>query len=376
MRKRHQAILINENAKNKIINELSLFGRTEREQIFKLNNFYEEFIPENDIEIVPKKVVINDTNNKLMQLDDINNNNEFKGDDSICEESVVISEIKLPTYDEAGKKSLPKIQFQIINQADLGDFNFNRSNYIKEKKIKIKNTNNVNLSKLNNKANEKFKEKEKKKEKEKEKEKEKTKENNKGFEIRQTKTTFGNKKNRFLLTERNPTKKGIFDARPIETESNNNITIENSRLSNCGPELKFKDIINQIVFWTEDNKSKTSSKGGGGSNKRRQKRGSVDFESKINFDMFLSKVNTFQLFNINPKTIIKIKEKIMEIQKRIKNTNKLSGNKKNIINGFLEFQNEIINETNQNITKLANELDRIHYIVYGNNWSISKLKKK
>ena len=64
----------------------------------------------------------------------------------------------------------------------------------------------------------------------------------------------------------------------------------------------------------------------------------------------------------------------MEMQKKIKNTNKLSGNRKNIINGFLEFQNEIINEKNQDLANLANELERIDDIVYGDNWTISKFK--
>ena len=369
MRKRHQAILINENAKNKIINELSLFGRTEREQIFKLNNFYEEFIPDNDIEITPKKTQINDPNNKLMQLDDINNNSEFKVDDNDCEESVVISEIKLPTYDESGKIRLPKLHFQILNKSDLSDFNYDKSNYINEKKITINNSKNANLSKLSNKVNERFKQKEK----EKEKEKEKLKEKNKIGEIRHTKTGFGNRKERYLLTEKN--KRTTIDTRFNDTEPNNNITkIENTRTLNCGPNLKFQDIIRQIIFWTEESKSKQPNKEDEGKNKKK-KRGSVKYEAKINLEMILPTVNSFQLFNINPKMIIKIKENIMKIQKQIKNTDKLAITKKNHINGFLEFQNEIINENNQNITRLANELEKIDGIVYGNNWSIINLKK-
>jgi hypothetical protein len=365
MRKRHQAILINENAKNKIINELSLFGRTEREQIFKLNNFYEEFIPDNDIEITPKKTQINDPNNKLMQLDDINNNSEFRDDDIDCEESVVISEIKLPTYDESGKICLPKLHFQILNKSDLSDFNFDKSNYIKEKTIIINNSKNTNLSKLSNKVNERIKQKEK--------EKEKLKEKNKIGEIRHTKTGFGNRKERYLLTEKN--KRCTIDTRFNDTEPNNNITkIENTRTLNCGPKLNFQDIIRQIIFWKEESKNKQPNKADAEKNKKK-KRGSVNFEAKINFEMILPKVNSFQLFNINPKMIIKIKEKIMKIQKQIKNRDKLAITKKNHINGFLEFQNEIINENNQNITRLANELEKIDGIVYGNNWSIIDLKK-
>ena len=364
MRKRHQAILINENAKNKIINELSIFGCTEREQIFKLNNFYEEIIPDNDIEIAPKTTIINDQNNKLVQLDDINNNKEYKFDDSDCEESVVISEIQLPTYNESGKNDLPKLQFQIFNKADLGDFNYDKSNFIEEKTIKINNSKDANLSKLNNKVNERIKEKEKKKEK--------IQEKNKNLEIRQTNTLLCNKKERNVLTERNRSKKKITDTNIDDTELNTNITIENSMISNCGPELNFKDIINQIVFWTEENKNKNPNKEGGNNGKK--KRGSVMYEAKINLDMLLPKVNSFQLFNINPKKIIKIKEKIMEMQKIVKNDDRLSGNQKKIINGFLEFQNEIINEKNQDLSNIANELERIDRIVYGDNWTISKFK--
>ena len=366
MRKRHQAILITENAKNKIINELSIFGCTEREQIFKLNNFYEEIIPDNDIEIAPKTTLINDQNNKLVQLDDINNNNELKFDDSDCEESVVISEIQLPTYNESGKKDLPKLQFQIFNKADLGDFNYDKSNFIEEKTIKINSSKDANLSRLNNKVNERFKEKGKEKEKEKI-----NKEKIKNLEIRQTKTLLYNKKERNALTERNRSKRKISDSSD-HTELNKNITIENSMISNCGPELNFQDIINQIVFWTEENKNKNPNKGGG--NQGKKKRGSVMYEAKINLDMLLPKVNSFQLFNINPKKMIKIKEKIMEMQKIVKNDDGLSGKEKKIINSFLEFQNEIINEKNQDLANLANELERIDDIVYGDNWTIAKFK--
>jgi hypothetical protein len=372
MRKRHQAILINENAKNKIINELSLFGRTEREQVFKLNNFYEEFIPDNDIEIAPKTTITNDQKNELMQLDVINNNNEFKCDDNEYEESVIISEIKLPTYDESGKNALPKLQFQILNKADLGDFHYDKSNYLKEKTIKISNSKSVNLSRLSNKANERFKEKEKEKEKLKEKEKE-----NRNVEIRQTKTKkLINRKEKYLLTEKNKSKKDLLDKQNYETEINNNnvkVTIENNLMPNCGPQLNFKDIINQMVFWTEENKNKNPNKEG--ENRGKRKRGSVMYETKINLDMILPKVNSYQLFNINPKKIIKTKEIIMEMEKQIKFNGKLPITKKNIINGFLEFQNEIINEKNQEITNLANELERIDSIVYGDNWSISQFKK-
>ena len=75
--------------------------------------------------------------------------------------------------------------------------------------------------------------------------------------------------------------------------------------------------MNQIVFWTEESKKKKSNKpaSAGG---RKKKRGSVILETQINLDMILPKVNSFQLFNINPKKDLKVKEKIMDIQKKLK----------------------------------------------------------
>ncbi len=369
MRKRHQAILISENAKNKIINELLLVGRTEIEQQYKLNNFYEEFIPENDIEVAPKNktnTLIKDQSTKLIQFEDNNNNNEdFDNDGSDCEDSVVLKDIKLPSYDDKDKKSLPNIKFQIINNAELSQINFDKSNYIEEKKIKISTSKNANLSKLYNKANEKLREKDKSKDK------------FKNLDIRQSKTVSSKRKERNALTENNQNKKNFLDTYGNVNDTDINFAIENSRLSNCGPELNFKDIMKQLVFWTEESKNKSSNKGSGeGRGKKgKKKRGSVMYEIKINIDMILPKVNGFQLFNINPKHILKIKEKIMEIQKQMKNKEKLSENDRGIINVFLEFQNEIINEHNQNISRIANELENIDNIVYGDNWSIIKFKK-
>ena len=370
MRRRHQAILISENAKNKIINELLLVGRTEKEQQFKLNNFYEEFIPENDIEVAPKtntNILIKDQSTKLIQFEnDDNNNEDFDNDGSDCEDSLVLKDIKLPSYDDKDKNSLPNIKFQIINGAELGKINFDNSDYIKEKKIKINISKNANLSKLYNKANEKSREKDKIKDK------------LKNLEIRTSKTHFSNKKERNALTEKNQNKKNFLDTYGNVNDTDVNISIENSRLSNCGPELNFKDIMKQIAFWTEESKNKSSSKGSGGrggGNKGKKKRGSVMYEVKMDIDMILPKVNGFQLFNINPKHVLKIKEKIMQIQKQMKNKEKLSENDRGIINVFLEFQNEIVNEHNKNIDRIANELEKIDNIVYGDNWSIIKFKK-
>ena len=164
----------------------------------------------------------------------------------------------------------------------------------------------------------------------------------------------------------------------ILTNINNNINncnlkLENNNTLKYGTILKFKDIINQIVFWTEENKNKKLNKA---QNKGKKKRGSVMYEPKINIEMLLPKVDSFQLFNINQKKIIKIKEKILEIQKEIKNKKNISENDKNIIiNDFLLFQNEIINENNQNINKIANELENIDIIIYGDDWSIAKLNE-
>ena len=154
-----------------------------------------------------------------------------------------------------------------------------------------------------------------------------------------------------------------------------NINIENNRLLQCGNKLNFKDILNQVVFWTEESKNKKSNsnkQGGGG---RKKKRGSVLLETQINLDMILPKVNSFQLLNINHKKALKVKEKIMEIQKIIKNKGNLSEYDQNIINGFLGFYNDAVNENNQDLNKVVNDLDKIDSITYGDNWSVINFKK-
>lgn len=348
MRKRHQAILIKENAKNKIINELTLPGRTEIEQQYKLKNFYEEFIPENDIEIAPKiNTLINGSDNKLIQLEDINKD-EFKNDDdSDCNEDIEITDINLPTYDEKKLNSLPDLKFQILEGADLCDFNFDNQDYIKEEKIKINNTKNFNYSKYKNFQMAGL-----------------NKSNTKKLDKTQNKfATF---------TKKNTTDKIKNKKENNQINLDNNINIENNRILNCGTKLKFNDIINQLVYWTEESKNKKSKKGG---NKEKKKRGSVMYEIKINLDMILPKVNGFELFNINPKKTIKIKEKILEIQKLMKNKGNLTEYDQNIINGFLGFQNDGVNENNQNISRIVNDLEKIDSITYGDNWSIVNFKK-
>ena len=357
MRKRHQALIIKENAKNKIINELALIGRTEKEQQSKLNHFYEEFIPENDVEIAPKiNTLINDTNNML--FDDINKDELKDDEDSDCNENVELTDIRLPLYDEKKLNTLPDLQFQIMNGADLGDFDFDKSNYIPEEKIKISSSKNFTYSKYKN------------------------------FQINKDNRLNNSKINQTMKDRLKKFDKGQGLKSKKEKNENNkqtkreslinfdsNINIENNRTLQCGSKLNFKDILNQVVFWTEESKNKKSNsnkQGGGG---RKKKRGSVLLETQINLDMILPKVNSFQLFNINPKKALKVKEKIMEIQKIIKNKGNLSEYDQNIINGFLGFYNDDVNENNQDLNKVVNDLDKIDSITYGDNWSVINFKK-
>ena len=377
MRKRNQAILINENAKKKIINELSLLGRTEKEQQFKLHNFYEEFITDNDIEINPNNNIIN--NGQKIKIEDLNNikNNDFKDEDNDDNESIEFTDLKLPVYDDKKIKTLPNLKFQIINNSELSNFNYDRKNIILEKKIKIKEIRHYNNfqnkfvkgndNKINNKINSKLREKEK------------LIERLKNLEKRHSKILSFNKFEKYLLTERNQqtikSKKKSLDMNNNIFNINNNkinIKFKNNYTLKYGTFLKFRDIIDQIVFWTEENKNKKLNKE---RKKGKKKRGSVIYEPKINIEMILPKVNSLQLFNINKKKVIKIKERILEIQKQIKNKENLSENNKNIIKEFLSFQNEIINENNGNINKISNELENIDNIIYGDNWSIVKLNK-
>lgn len=362
MRKRHQALIIKENAKNKIINELTLIGRTEKEQQSKLNNFYEEFIPENDVEIAPKiNTLINDTNNML--FDDINKDELKDDEDSDCNENVELTDIRLPLHDEKNLNTLPDLQFQIMNGADLGDFDFDKSNYIPEEKIKISSSKNFTYSKYKN------------------------------FQINKDNRLNNNKigqtmKDRLKKFDKGQGKVGTLKNKKEKNENNkqtkreslinfdSNINIENNRTLQCGSKLNFKDILNQIVFWTEESKNKKSNSNRPGSaGGRRKKRGSVLLEAQINLDMILPKANCFQLFNINPKKALKVKEKIMEIQKKIKNKGNLTEYDQNIINGFLGFYNDAVNENNQNLNKVASDLEKIDSITYGDNWSIINFKK-
>ena len=359
MRKRHQALIIKENAKNKIINELALIGRTEKEQQSKLNHFYEEFIPENDFEIAPKiKTLINDSNNML--FDDINKDELKDDEDSDCNENVELTDIRLPLHDDKNLNILPDLQFQVMNGADLGDFDFDKSNYIPEEKIKINSSKNFTYSKYKN------------------------------FQINKDNRVNNSKISQTMkdrLKKFDKGKLGTLKNKKEKKDNNNqtkkenlinfdsNINIENNRSLQCGNKLNFKDILNQVVFWTEESKNKKSNsnkQGGGG---RKKKRGSVLLETQINLDMILPKVNSFQLFNINPKKALKVKEKIMEIQKIIKNKGNLSEYDQNIINGFLGFYNDAVNENNQNLNKVASDLEKIDSITYGDNWSIINFKK-
>ena len=194
-----------------------------------------------------------------------------------------------------------------MNGADLGDFIFDKSNYIPEEKIKISSSKNFTYSKYknyqinkdnrsnNNKISQTMKDRV----------------NN--FDKTQGKMgTLKNKKEKNIATDKNKQTK-----RESLINFDSNINIENNRTLQYGSKLNFIDILNQIVFWTEESKNKKSNKpaSAGG---RKKKRGSVMLETQINLDMILPKANSFQLFNINPKKDLKVKEKIMDIQKKLK----------------------------------------------------------
>ena len=194
-----------------------------------------------------------------------------------------------------------------MNGADLGDFIFDKSNYIPEEKIKISSSKNFTYSKYknyqinkdnrsnNNKISQTMKDRV----------------NN--FDKTQGKMgTLKNKKEKNIATDKNKQTK-----RESLINFDSNINIENNRTLQYGSKLNFIDILNQIVFWTEESKNKKSNKpaSAGG---RKKKRGSVMLETQINLDMILPKANSFQLFNINPKKALKVKEKIMDIQKKLK----------------------------------------------------------
>ena len=113
-----------------------------------------------------------------------------------------------------------------------------------------------------------------------------------------------------------------------------------------GETIKFFDIIKQCIYWN----------------------GKCEAKGKKNCE-----IDCFQLFNLEPDKIKKIKEKLIEFRK-ISKEKKLDGGE-SIINKLLgELENKYI-EQKMELNNLISNLEYIDTISYGNNWSIVGFQK-
>lgn len=125
-----------------------------------------------------------------------------------------------------------------------------------------------------------------------------------------------------------------------------------------GANINFNNIIEQMAYWAEEisyEKSKDKNK-----NKKKIK------------DVEIPDINIFQLFKLYPNKIDEISNKIKILEKEAKDKNLYTDN--SLVKTLLNDQENIINEKKQNLGKLAKEVDRIHSITYGDNFSVIEFK--
>lgn len=127
---------------------------------------------------------------------------------------------------------------------------------------------------------------------------------------------------------------------------------------NVGASLNFNNIIEQMAYWAEEltlEKSKDK-------NKNKKKLTNVEIPD----------INILQLFKLYPNKMDEISDKIKSLEKEARDKNLYNDN--SIVKCLLNDQENIINEKKQSINKLAKELDRIHTITYGDNFSVIEFK--
>lgn len=133
---------------------------------------------------------------------------------------------------------------------------------------------------------------------------------------------------------------------------------EGNTMLKVGATINFNNIIEQMAYWAEEisyEKSKDKNK-----NKRKIK------------DVEIPDINILQLFKLYPNKIDEISNKIKSLEKEAKDKNLYTDN--SLVKTLLNDQENIINEKKQNLGKLAKEVDRIHSITYGDNFSVIEFK--
>ena len=146
-------------------------------------------------------------------------------------------------------------------------------------------------------------------------------------------------------------KKNIKDKKE-ENKDEGNATLK------VGATINFNNIIEQMAYWAEEisyEKSKDKNK-----NKRKIK------------DVEIPDINILQLFKLYPNKIDEISNKIKSLEKEAKDKNLYTDN--SLVKTLLNDQENIINEKKQSLGKLAKEVDRIHSITYGDNFSVIEFK--
>jgi hypothetical protein len=146
-------------------------------------------------------------------------------------------------------------------------------------------------------------------------------------------------------------KKNVKDKKEENNDEGNNIL-------KVGANINFNNIIEQMAYWAEEisyEKSKDKNK-----NKRKIK------------DVEIPDINILQLFKLYPNKIDEISNKIKSLEKEAKDKNLYTDN--SLVKTLLNDQENIINEKKQSLGKLAKEVDRIHSITYGDNFSVIEFK--
>ena len=155
----------------------------------------------------------------------------------------------------------------------------------------------------------------------------------------------------------NDKKKAKINKKNIKDKKEENKD-EGSAMLNVGATINFNNIIEQMAYWAEEisyEKSKDKNK-----NKRKIK------------DVEIPDINILQLFKLYPNKIDEISNKIKSLEKEAKDKNLYTDN--SLVKTLLNDQENIINEKKQNLGKLAKEVDRIHSITYGDNFSVIEFK--
>ena len=137
MRKRHQALFISSQTKDKICKELAINNSTyEIEQKQILNNYFKDNIAEEDVEVQINNREIEEKN---QEKDEDDEDEDEKEDDQYEEENISLnSNITVPPL---GDQKGPYIKFDISEKAFVGGVNFIDYNIIPENRIKIKEVN-------------------------------------------------------------------------------------------------------------------------------------------------------------------------------------------------------------------------------------------